>query len=131
MIILPILALAALQSRVAEITLDGGVVNPIEQRLDYEIRCPDGIVTLNLSQKGHAAPTLLHISYAGKSLDHISLGPANGFLRQLRTLNTVFPRCLTSGGVLVHMSGLKRGSDPSQKISAVIRVDSRGRLTMN
>lgn len=108
------------------VTIDGDSSYPAAQQISYSYDCPDGRVILSVYQKDGGYPLLHAFKYENRSLLRTARPSVEKALRQLRTLESVSPRCLTGGGVRLLMGGLPRAHSSLQRQIITVRVDRHG-----
>jgi hypothetical protein len=73
----------------------------------------------------------MQLSYSGRSLLRVAKMPIDKFLGQLRSLETVSPRCLTAGGAEMLLGGTKRDEVPSKHFVVGVTIDKHGRVSLD
>jgi hypothetical protein len=113
------------------IRLDGDDSYPRVQVVSYTYWCPDGMVLMEVKQKQGSPPMVKKFSYGERAFDRTTRASVDQALAQLRTLESVSPRCLTGGGIRVLLIGLARNESALRQQIITVRVDKQRHVSVN
>ena len=114
-----------------KVVLDGESKLPARESVAYTFQCDDSTsVRLSITQLRHGYPRVTQLISSKHGLPSASRQAVDDALRSFRKVESVSPRCLTSGGVQMLLGGLGRSDVPSRRVVVAVKIDSTGRLSI-
>ena len=115
----------------SQVIIDGGSMYPRKQIVSYRFTCPDGVVTVDVTQV-HGLPPKVTRALYGDAPITAEIGPQiSRAISALRTVESVSPRCLTGGGIWLIFGGLLRDENPSRRHVVSVQFGRHGHATFN
>lgn len=112
----------------SRLTLDGGSIYPPRQTVSYRWNCPDGLVTVDITQVHGSPPRLARAVYGGVPIADAIRGQISAAVSRFRTVESISPRCLTGGGIRLLFGGLFRDEYPARKHVVTVKFGRHRRL---
>lgn len=113
----------------SKVVLDGTSVYPASQSVTYRWACPDGRVTIEIAQTKGSSPSVERATYASASIAQQVRTPINAAIKHLRTVESISPHCLTSGGISLIFAGLSRDEVPAKRQMVAIKISRTGEVS--